>query len=117
MRTHQEIDERSLRMARAIVAKIDQDPARAGLAKARSVCQRWYDQSPSPAIKEWLDILQQPWDQIREVLLDESENGKRLRQSDPFCGILTPRERWEIYREFKSQSLNSSDAGAQPPVA
>ena len=114
MRTHQQIDKRSLRMARGIVAKIDQDPARAGLAKARSVCQRWYDQRPSPAIKEWLDILQQPWEQIREVLLDESENGKRLRQSDPFCGILTPRERWEIYREF-SDTLPPNHPGAGQP--
>jgi len=33
------------------------------------------------------------------ILLDESEEGTRLRQIDPFCGILTPKERWEIYRE------------------
>ncbi len=100
MRTHQQIDERSLRMARAVVARIDQDPARAGLAHARVVCKRWYEQRPSPAIKEWLQILSQPWEQVREVLLDESQEGQRLRQSDPFCGILTPTERWQIYREY-----------------
>jgi hypothetical protein len=100
MRTHAQIDERSLAMARAIVAKIDQDPARAGLAKARATCQRWYRERPMPAIKEWLEILDRPWEQIREVLLDESETGQRLRQSAPFGGILTVSERRQIYRQF-----------------
>jgi hypothetical protein len=101
MRTHASIDERSLAMVRAIVAKIDQDPDRAGLSRARATCQRWYKASPSRAIKEWLDILENPWEQVREVLLDESETGKRRRQSDPFTGILTPEERWEIYRQYR----------------
>jgi len=100
MRTHEQIDERSLAMVRAIVGKIDRDPTRAGLTKARATCQRWYQERPLPAIKEWLDILDRPWEQVRLVLVADSEEGKRLRQSDPFCGILTPKERWEIYRTF-----------------
>jgi len=100
MKTHEQIDERSLAMARAIVGKIDQDPARAGLIKARATCARWYRSRPLPATREWLKILDRPWEQVREVLLDESEEGRRLRQSDPFCGILTPRERWGIYRDY-----------------
>ena len=36
---------------------------------------------------------------MRAVLLDESDEGQRLRQNDPFCGVLTPKERWAIYRE------------------
>ena len=100
MRTHAQIDERSLAMARTIVGKIDRDPKKAGLAKARAVCQRWFETRQSPAAREWLLILERPWEQIREVLLDDSEEGKRLRQSDPFCGILTPQERWNIYRQY-----------------
>jgi hypothetical protein len=98
MKTHEQIDERSLAMARAIVNKIDRDPARTGLEKARATCRRWFQQQPAPAIGEWLDILERPWEEIRAVLLEESEHGQRLRQSDPFCGILTPQERWLIYR-------------------
>ena len=77
MRTHEQIDERSLAMARAIVAKIDQDPMRAGLAKARATCRRWHQERPQPAIKEWLEILDRPWEQVRAVLLDESEEKQR----------------------------------------
>lgn len=98
MRTHQQIDQRSLDLARAIVEKIDGDPERKGLEKARATCRRWFQQTPEPAIREWMEILEHPWAEIRAILLDESEEGKRLRQSDPFCGILTPQERWAIYR-------------------
>jgi hypothetical protein len=49
---------------------------------------------------EWSVIMTRPWEEIRTILLDESEEGQRLRQSDPFCGILSPEERWEIYRDF-----------------
>jgi hypothetical protein len=100
MRTHQEIDQRSLAMARCIVERIDHDPGQAGLEKARANCSRWFAIHPRPAIAEWLEILRKPWEEIRAILLDDSEEGRRLRQSDPFCGILTPRERWAIYREF-----------------
>jgi hypothetical protein len=100
MKTHEQIDQRSLAMARAIVARIDRDPSRAGLAKARTTCRRWFQERRQRAVQEWLEILEKPWEQIREVLLDESAEGRRLRQSDPFCGILSPQERWQIYRDF-----------------
>jgi hypothetical protein len=98
MKDHDAIDRRSLAMARQIVAKIDADPRREGLEHARSVCARWVERGNVPA-KEWLEILRSPWSEIRTILLDDSEESRRLRQSDPFCGILDPRERWEIYRE------------------
>ena len=100
MKTHESIDRRSLAMARAIAARIDADPVRSGLAKARAVCQRWYLQRGAPTHKEWLGILERPWSEVRGVLLDESEEGRRLRQSSPFCGILGPDERWAIYRAW-----------------
>ena len=98
MGTHQDVEERSLAMARAIVARIDADPERAGLARAKAVLARWLHVHPNPALHEWEQILERPWPEIREVLLDPGEEGRRLRQNDPFCGILTPRERWEFYR-------------------
>ncbi|MBN1419065.1 MAG: hypothetical protein JXP34_09830 [Planctomycetes bacterium] len=101
MRTHERIDARSLALAAAIVARIDGDPERRGLTKARSVCRRWRRLRDDRNAREWLEILSRPWEEIRGILLDESEEGRRLRQSSPFCGILTPRERWAIYRRFR----------------
>lgn len=100
MRTHEGIDQRSLAMARAIVTKIDGDPDRAGLLKARHVCERWMREHPSAAVAEWRRILEGSWAEIRVLLLEDSEEGRRLRQSSPFCGILSNRERWAIYRRY-----------------
>ena len=100
MRTHQQIDRRSLAMVRRIVEKIDADPERRGLAHAKLVCERWAAQGIRSA-REWQTLLEKPWDEVRAILLDGSDEGQRLRQTDPFCGILTPQERWEIYREHR----------------
>jgi len=100
MKTHEQIDERSLALAKQIVAQIDADPRHAGLEKARSVCERWHRENRVPAIAEWVRILEGTWESVRAVLLDESEEGKRLRQTNPFCGILSPEERWAIYRRY-----------------
>ncbi len=103
MKTHQEIDRRSLALAKRIVSLIDVDPDCKGLLKARDVCSRWYKENPVPAIEEWMRILQNEWSVVRMILLDDSEEGRRLRQSSPFCGILSPRDRWTIYREFSHE--------------
>lgn len=98
MKTHADIDRRSLALARAVVAQIDSEPARDGLVRARALCQRWYQRSPEPVHKEWLEILERPWEEIRGILLEDSETGQRLRQSSPFCGVLTAPQRWQIYK-------------------
>jgi hypothetical protein len=67
MKDHDAIDRRSLTMARRIVQKIDDDPARGGLAHARHVCERWVSRGNVPA-REWLRILDRPWEEIREIL-------------------------------------------------
>jgi len=100
MKTHQDIDRRSLALAQVVAAAIDRDPSQAGLSRARRTCARWLRDAPAPAIAEWCGILERDWPEIRETLLDPGEKGRRLRQSSPFCGILSPRERWELYRRF-----------------
>ena len=103
MRTHQDIDRRSLALARAVVAKVEADPGRRGLARAIVTCRRWSEEGV-PAAKEWMQILEtRDWAGIRGVLLDPAEEGCRLRQSSPFAGVLPPRERWAIYREFSHE--------------
>jgi hypothetical protein len=104
MRDHAAIDARSLALAEAIAAKIDADPARGGVSKAAAVCARWARRRPDPCAEEWLAILGRPWEEVRAVLLDDSEEGRRLRQNSPFCGILTPKERWAIYRRFRQHA-------------
>jgi hypothetical protein len=101
MKDHASIDRRSLDLARAIVAKLEAGDLEIGLAKARSVNRRWRSMSSSSLHEEWADVLQGNWTDIRATLLDPSEHGRTLRQNNPFCGILTPRERWAIFREHR----------------
>lgn len=92
MTCHREIDDRGLRLAQVIAQKIDANGSLLEQVK------RWASLQQAPAYREWQAILQKPWQEIRRTLLDPGEEGKRLRQSSPFVGILTPQERWTFFR-------------------
>jgi hypothetical protein len=106
MKTHEQIDRRSLVLAKAIALKIDSDPDRNGLAHARQVCKRWLENDANPLLVIWQEILEKTWWEVRSVLLDQSEYSVNLRQNMPFTGILTPKERWEIYKEFEKNETS-----------
>jgi hypothetical protein len=97
MNPHSAIDARSLAMDRLIADRLRKDPA--VLVKARAVLAGWLascDDSVRPALEEWRAILDSPISAIIETLEGEDESSVRLRQSSPFCGILTPAERASI---------------------
>ena len=51
-----------------------------------------------PCHAEWKTLIEQhPWSELREVLLQENDEGQRLRSSHPFVGIVTAEERANIY--------------------
>lgn len=108
MRTHEQVDRRSLRLASEVASRIDADPSRAGLIRARETCRRWHNREPLVVYREWFAILKRPWSEVRQALLDPSEDGRRLRQTDPFCGVLSPRERWKVYKEFAENEARGS---------
>src|SRR5438105_1776829 len=90
---HRRLDERSLALHRLVAQKIQASPAL--LDKARDNLRRWQqaNASTSPALAEWKHIIRGPVDQVVALLLERSERAARLRQSSPFCGILTQAER------------------------
>ena len=103
MKSHIQIDARNLALARHIVARIDLDSAHKGVDKARQTCNHWLDILPDVqhhCVNEWVEILKQQWKNIRSILLDPSEKATQLRQNNPFCGILSNRERWQIFKEY-----------------
>lgn len=88
-------------MDRLIAAKIRQNPLL--LNKAREVLSRWMasaDPSVLPVYKEWEAILERPLEKILIVLLGTDERCAQLRQSSPFCGILSRAERTGILLEY-----------------
>lgn len=89
-------------MHAVIARKIERNPEL--LEIARRNIARWSNQRNSaelPWLKEWRDILKQPWQSIAALITEPSENAARLRQSSPFAGILTNQERWRIYEAFR----------------
>ena len=107
--SHSQIDARSRLLAEEVARRIDADPQGQTLARVRALCARWLaSPSASPDLKRWQDILARPWSEIRAHLLDPSEEGDRLRQNSPFCGVLSPRERWRIFKEFKSHDTQTA---------
>lgn len=95
--THADIDRRIARLVRRCVEKIDADPRRLADTVAPSV-----ERIGIPAVRaEWRTLLRLPWQELRMLLLEESERGDRLRQNAPFGRLLTPRERMEVFRESR----------------
>ena len=100
---HRILDARSLAMHCRIAQKIARDPDL--LSKARANLKRWSAKSEEPApryLQEWQQILERPWPEIAELITSMSEDATRLRSSSPFAGVLTARERDQIYEAFRA---------------
>ena len=94
---HPEIDARSLEMTRITVARIDECPEllRTGRENIEDAAHQNDGYVPK-ASTEWLEILEtRPWSEIRKMLLEESDEGQRLRSSHPFH-LVTEDERRRI---------------------
>jgi hypothetical protein len=92
--THRWLDACDLAMARLIVEKIQGQPELMRVAVDN--LRRWKKQMRPwpPALREWEIILaNNPTERVLEILVQDNEEGQRLRQSDPFVGILTEEER------------------------
>jgi hypothetical protein len=104
MKDHRLIDERSLAFCRLIARKLDANPALVDTARAN--VKRWLATcSPGvrPALLEWQAALDGPPHAVRALLLCADERAVRLRQSNPFAGVLTPAERSAILSEFQAR--------------
>lgn len=100
---HRILDARSLAMHCKIAQKISRDPDL--LDKARTNLERWSAKSADPRpqyLHEWQEILKRPWPEIAEIMTRMNEEATRLRSSSPFPGILTARERDQIYAAFRA---------------
>lgn len=106
MDPHRRAEVRSLAYHRAIAARLQGD-ARV-IDDARRRVAAWLAQPQPPAeARAWAALLQRGVDEIARAILADSESARALRQSTPFAGVLSPAERWAIWRATR--------AGAGPP--
>ena len=97
---HPHIDARSLAMAKIIVKRIDADPTLMARAHQYLADEERRHGDLCQASLEWKQILTRPWSEIRTILLDESDEGQRLRSSKPFARIVTEQERLAIIAQY-----------------
>ncbi len=95
-------DRRSLSLHMAISRRIAADPEGA-LARARRNLQtmRKANHTAGPLLQEWRRVLDDGMARVLEVLADPGEHAREMRQVTPFAGLLTTRERQEVYRSFR----------------
>jgi hypothetical protein len=103
-RGHEWIDQRSLALDKAIAAKLRARPEL--LQCATETLQNWIRQrqpTVPQVMLEWQEILTTwSFDKITALLTSSEPEPTRLRQSSPFCGILTQQERMKIFQEYES---------------
>ena len=96
--SHQWIDLVDLACHRAMARKIRRNPTL--FDRARRNIARWTKTNrgcPAP-LAEWRRILRtKNMDAVLALMSRADEEGNRLRQASPFCGILTEREREAIW--------------------
>ena len=88
------MDQVNLQMCLAIAEKVIEDPSlmripRQNLYRWKKKIRPW----PS-ALKEWETIIEHnSLERVLDILTQDNDEGQRLRQSDPFIGILSEKER------------------------
>ena len=105
---HGRIDARSLAMYRAITEKLRQSPEL--LAIAHDNLERWAATAgrSQPYLESWRELLKLPLDELLLVMVEDGERMTAMRQAGPFAGVLSPKERWEIYDTF---AIGATDPG------
>jgi hypothetical protein len=106
---HRKLEERSLALHREIAQRIRSNPDLLSSVRERlskDIRSGRFSISLTDAMQEWLDLLDSSSvEQLPELLVDEGENGRRLRQSTPFAGILTKEERRRILEKHESAGV------------
>ena len=103
MKTHQAIDLRSLAMHCLVVEKIRKNPAL--FEQVKITLAHWRDvvcPATQPYLEAWDDLLKQGMETSFVVATEDSERGAEMRQSSPFAGILSNKERFAFLRQWKA---------------
>jgi hypothetical protein len=109
MKDHGTIDKRSLAFGHAIAARLRSHPEH--VSRAKATLKRWMATcSPrvKPTLHEWAAALDGPIDVVIDLLTGTDEYSTRLRQSNPFAGVLSSKERTAILRQFQAYDTKSA---------
>ena len=99
---HATAERRSLAFHRRVAAVLQQEPERLELvrSKLRRSIEDALSRSRGYALG-WLQLVDGPLSELLEFLCEDSEKARAYRQASPFAGLLSARERWEIWRSTR----------------
>lgn len=105
--SHDSAERRSLELHRLVAERLRRDPAL--LERARGRVRDWIGDGTVSLhwAEAWDALLARPLPEILAVLVDPSQRARDLRQSSPFAGVLSPRERWDALRRLREPSERS----------
>ncbi len=103
-RSHDWLDQRSLALERAAAEVLRGKPEL--INRVKSTLARWIQQREPDVpqcLRNWQQILDHcTLDEILQWMTREDAEATRLRQSSPFCGILTEDQRLSILRQYEA---------------
>lgn len=102
MADHSTIDQRSIDLHRKIAEKIRNNPSLFSLAQKKLSEFITAGNSSLPYFIQWKEIFDSGLDFVLKEITKDTEKMRALRQSSPFTGILTPKERWSIYETYRN---------------
>ena len=114
MNWHNVIDERSLELHGVIARELRADPSKLGLVVAwirRFLDDPDYSIHSKDALAEWMAIIEQGLPRVLQALADDSEEGRRMRQSSPFAVIMPQHERARIFAKYEARRPRAHSAG------
>ncbi len=100
-------DQRSLAYHHAIAEKIKQDPV-SSLERAKQTLKKMMVQNPfaRELLIVWQQWLKLPLDDLIQKILDPAPLARELRQVSPFAGLLSPKERVCVLKQFRKEFLS-----------
>lgn len=100
LRGHERIDQRSIALHAAIAKRLESNPERWQIV--RENLKKHLDEGGAsrPYAVAWEALLALPWPELRELLVEDSERMRAMRQCSPFAGVLDNPERSAIFEEF-----------------
>jgi hypothetical protein len=100
---HRVAEARSLALHVLAARRIAADPRL--LQRARATVARWlerYGERPPAALREWQELLGQPWQEVAARATELSDEAAHLRQSSPLATLLSAAERRRVHDAFRA---------------
>lgn len=102
MRSHQELDQRSLELHQFVAQKLRRQPELFDRVRT-NITRRQMTTSAHGRryLLEWEKLAGEGLERCLAVATEDSDRAAALRQASPFAGVLTPQERMTFLRQWR----------------